>query len=195
MDLYFSCGYGVRHFVENEMRFWDVTKILRTAYDTLLGFLVTLKYYFSPAITYQYPKEKKPVPERFRGILAFHPEICISCEMCVRVCPSDVISMAWERNEATKKKDLLWYQIDYAKCNVCRLCEEVCPTKIKSIHHTNEYEMVFEKRDDFIVKWGPSTEDTVTGGAAKQSWFPFTREAREDLKKKGKTPVAGKGTR
>ncbi len=161
------------------MKFWDVRSILKAAWNTLQGFLVTLKYYFSPAITYQYPREKKPIAERFRGTLAFHPEICISCEMCVRVCPSDVISMAWQRNEATKKKDLLWYQIDFAKCNVCRLCEEVCPTKIKSIHHTNEYEMVFDTRDDFIVRWTPTTQDTVSPGPKAQAWFPLSRQGRE----------------
>jgi len=175
------------------MKFWDIKEIIKAAYDTLQGFLVTLKYYFSPAVTYQYPKEKKPIAERFRGVLAFHPEICISCEMCVRVCPSDVISMAWQRNEATKKKDLLWFQIDYAKCNVCRLCEEVCPTKIKSIHHTIEYEMVFEKREDFLVRWGPSTADTVTGGAKSQDWYPFTAAGRKEAnqtKKPGKEVAA-----
>ena len=166
------------------MKFWDVPSIFRGLWDTWKGLLVTLKYYFTPAHTYQVPKEKKPIPDRFRGVLSFHPEICISCEMCVRVCPSDVISMAWVRNEQTKKKDLLWYQIDFAKCNVCRLCEEVCPTKIKSIHHSLEYEIVFDDRRDFIVKWGPSADDTVTGGAKAQAWYRFMPEGRKERVKK-----------
>ncbi len=159
--------------------FWDLRRIFRDLWATFQGMLVTLKYYFSPAETYQFPNERKPIPERFRGVLSFHPEICISCEMCVRVCPSDVISMEWARNEQTKKKDLLWYQIDFAKCNVCRLCEEVCPTKVKSIHHSNEFEILFDDRKDFLVKWGPTTEDTVTPGPKAQPWVRFMPEGRK----------------
>jgi formate hydrogenlyase subunit 6/NADH:ubiquinone oxidoreductase subunit I len=154
--------------------FWNIKGIFRVAISTLKGMLVTLKYYlFVPAHTYQFPKEKKPVPERFRGVLSFHPEVCISCEMCVRVCPSDVISMEWKRNEQTKKKDLIWYQVDFAKCNVCRLCEEVCPTKVKSIHHSNEYEVVFDNRGSALVKWGPTDQDTVAKGPEAQEWYRF----------------------
>lgn len=159
--------------------FWDLKKIFNVAYATWKGFFVTLRYYFKPAHTFQFPKEKKPIPERFRGVLSFHPEICISCEMCVRVCPSDVISMEWVRNDATKKKDLIWYQIDFAKCNVCRLCEEACPTKVKSIHHSNEYEVVFDNRKDFLVKWGPTTQDTIGTGVEAQEWYRFMPDGKK----------------
>ncbi len=153
--------------------FWDLPKIFRISKALIKGMFLTLRYMFTPAITYQFPKEKRETAERFRGVLSFHPEICISCEMCVRVCPSDVISMEWVRNETTKKKDLTWYQIDYAKCNVCKLCEEVCPTKVKSVHHSNEYEVVFEDRKDAIVRWNPSTKDTVSKGPEAQEWYRF----------------------
>jgi NADH-quinone oxidoreductase chain I len=158
--------------------FWNLRTIFRVSKALAKGMWLTLRYHFRPAITFQYPHEKKPLAERFRGVLSFHPEICISCEMCVRVCPSDVISMEWKRNEETKKKDLLWYQIDYGKCNVCRLCEEACPTKIKSVHHSNEYELVFEDRKDFVVRWGPTQEDTL-GGPEKQEWFRFMPDGKK----------------
>ena len=135
--------------------------------------MTTLKHYFKPAHTFQFPKEKKPIPERFRGVLSFHPEICIVCDMCVRVCPSDVISIKWSRNEETKKKQLDYYQIDMAKCNVCRLCEEACPTKVKSIHHSNEYEVVFDNRKDFLIQWKASKEDSVTPGVKAQEWYRY----------------------
>ncbi|MCG3203552.1 MAG: NAD(P)H-quinone oxidoreductase subunit I [Elusimicrobia bacterium] len=160
--------------------FWDLKKIFRITTGTLKGMMITLKYYFQPAVTFQFPRERKPTPERFRGVLSFHPEVCISCEMCVRVCPSDVISMEWVRNEETKKKDLKWYQIDFSKCNVCRLCEEACPTKVKSIHHSNEYEVVFEGRKDFLVKWGPTTQDTVEAGPKAQEWYRFMPDGRRE---------------
>lgn len=176
------------------MRFWDIKGIFNVALSTWKGMMVTLRYYFTSAHTFQFPKEKKPVPERFRGVLSFHPEICISCEMCVRVCPSDVISMEWVRNEETKKKDLVWYQIDFAKCNVCRLCEEVCPTKVKSVHHSNEYEVVFEGRKDFLVKWGPTTADTVDAGAKAQEWWRYMPDGRREQIAKPSEPAPEKAS-
>jgi len=56
------------------------------------------------------------------------------------------------RNEAGKKI-IQNYTIDFGKCNWCRLCEEACPTNPKSVHHTNEYEMMFMSRDDFKITW------------------------------------------
>jgi len=153
--------------------FWDLRKIFRVCWALAKGYWVTLKYSFKPTITFQFPQEKKPIAERFRGVLSFHPEICISCDMCARVCPSDVISLKWTRNEQTKKKDLDWYQIDYAKCNVCRLCEEICPTKNKSVRHSNEYEITFDNRKDTIVRWNPSKDDTFNAGPEKQAWFRY----------------------
>lgn len=163
--------------------FWDLKTIFRVTKAIVKGHLLTLKYYFKPAHTFQFPQERKPIPERFRGVLSFHPEICISCEMCVRVCPSDVISMEWQRNEETKKKDLVWYQIDFAKCNVCRLCEEACPTKVKSVHHSNEYEVVFEGRKDALVRWGAATKDTVNGGPQAQEWYRFMPDGKKEVLK------------
>ena len=164
--------------------FWDLKLIFRKSWDLVLGFMVTLKYYFLPAITFSYPREKKPVPTRFRGVLSFHPETCIACDMCVRVCPSDVISLSFTRNEQTKRKDLNWYQIDFAKCNFCRLCEEACPTKEKSIHHSNEYEMTFDGREDFIVRWAPGGPNTKDGKPQSQAWYRYMTDGRKELQKR-----------
>ena len=51
--------------------FWNLKTIFRVAWATAKGMMVTLRYYFTPAITYQFPKERKPIPERFRGVERF----------------------------------------------------------------------------------------------------------------------------
>ena len=112
---------------------------------------------WQPKVTYQYPKEKPPVPERFRGMLTFHIEECIACDLCVRACPSACIDLTSERN-AAGKKIIQNYTIDFGKCNWCRLCEEACPTNPKSVHHTMEYEMMFMSRDDFKITWTKDAE-------------------------------------
>jgi NADH-quinone oxidoreductase subunit I len=143
-----------------------------TAVALAKGLGVTLRGLFSPAVTVQYPYEKLNLADRFRGALAFHPDICISCDMCVRACPSDCISLESRRNPETQKKDLIWYKIDFGKCNFCRLCEEICPTKPKSVHHTKEYELTFTSRNDYVVEWRPEVPQPH-GSDPGQVWSKF----------------------
>jgi NAD(P)H-quinone oxidoreductase subunit I len=146
----------------------------RVTVGLLKGLRVTLAHLFQPAITVQYPYEKLTLSDRYRGALAFHPDLCISCDMCVRVCPSACISLEAGRNEETKKKDLHWYRIDFAKCNFCRLCEEICPTKVKSVHHTQEYELSFTDRKDFVVEWRPEVPQPAASEPG-QVWSRFLK--------------------
>lgn len=153
--------------------------MFRSAWALLKGLAVTFKYMLSPAITVQYPREKIPLAEGFRGALAFHPDVCISCDMCVRVCPSNCISLEATRNETTGKKDLKWYKIDFAKCNFCRLCEEICPTEPKAVHHTKAFELTFTRREDFVMEWRPEVPQP-RGHEPGQVWSKFlTREKAE----------------
>lgn len=160
--------------------------IFQVTVGLLKGMKVTLIHLFQPALTVQYPYEKLPPSDRFRGSLAFHPDICISCEMCVRACPSACISLEAKRNEAGKK-DLAWYQIDFAKCNYCRLCEEVCPTKQKSIHHTREYELTFTSREEFMVRWTPDVPQPQ-GSAPGQLWSRYLTQGQKKADPRGDAP-------
>jgi len=153
-------------------------RIFDTTRGLLSGLWVTAKHLFLPAITVQYPYEKLSLSERYRGALAFHPEVCISCEMCVRACPSGCISLEARRNEVTKKKDLDWYKIDFGKCNYCRLCEEICPTKPKSVHHTREYELTFNRREDFMIEWTPGRPQPA-GSDPGQEWNRFLTQGQK----------------
>ncbi|MBI5631579.1 MAG: NADH-quinone oxidoreductase subunit I [Elusimicrobia bacterium] len=119
------------------------------------GLLVTLRYLFKPSVTVHYPDEKLVPFEKFRGVLLFDPETCISCNLCVKACPSNCIALENATNPETKKKiaKVDWYSIDFGKCNFCRLCEESCPTKPKSVWHALDYELVFNKRDEMVRCW------------------------------------------
>jgi NAD(P)H-quinone oxidoreductase subunit I len=158
--------------------------IFNVSVALMKGMGVTLKYLFQPSVTVQYPFEKLSLSDRYRGALAFHPDICISCEMCVRACPSACIDLEAKRNEETKKKDLKWYSIDFGKCNYCRLCEEICPTKPKAVHHTKEYELTFTDRNDFTIMWTPENPQPQ-GSDRGQVWDKF-------MTKIGMPPAADK---
>jgi NADH-quinone oxidoreductase subunit I len=148
--------------------------VFRITSGLLTGLKVTWLEMFQPKVTLQYPYEKPKLSDRFRGMLTFHIDECIACDLCVRACPSNCIALVSERN-AAGKKEIQNYTIDFGKCNWCRLCEEACPTPIKSVHHTDEYEMMFMSRDDFKITWtknakGEPLEPINAAGKPMKPW-------------------------
>jgi NAD(P)H-quinone oxidoreductase subunit I len=94
----------------------------------------------------QYPYEKLIPSERFRGRIHFEFDKCISCEVCVRVCPINLPVVDWEFNKETKKKQLKHYSIDFGVCIFCGNCVEYCPTNCLSM--TEEYELAAYERHE-----------------------------------------------
>jgi NAD(P)H-quinone oxidoreductase subunit I len=103
------------------------------------GLAVTFDHMQRRPITVQYPYEKLIPSERWRGRIHFEFDKCISCEVCVRVCPINLPVVDWEFNRETKKKQLKHYSIDFGVCIFCGNCVEYCPTNCLSM--TEEYEM------------------------------------------------------
>ncbi len=103
------------------------------------GLSVTFDHMSRRPITVQYPYEKLIPSERFRGRIQFEFDKCISCEVCVRVCPINLPVVDWEFNKELKKKQLKHYSIDFGVCIFCANCVEYCPTNCLSV--TEEYEL------------------------------------------------------
>lgn len=103
------------------------------------GLAVTFDHMSRRPVTVQYPYEKLIPSERFRGRIHFEFDKCISCEVCVRVCPINLPVVDWEFNSASKKKQLKHYSIDFGVCIFCGNCVEYCPTNCLSM--TEEYEL------------------------------------------------------
>jgi NAD(P)H-quinone oxidoreductase subunit I len=103
------------------------------------GLSVTFDHMHRRPITVQYPYEKLIPSERFRGRIHFEFDKCISCEVCVRVCPINLPVVDWEYNKEAKKKQLKHYSIDFGVCIFCGNCVEFCPTNCLSF--TEEYEL------------------------------------------------------
>lgn len=110
------------------------------------GLSVTFDHMRRRPITVQYPYEKLIPSERFRGRIHFEFDKCISCEVCVRVCPINLPVVDWEFNKETKKKKLKHYSIDFGVCIFCGNCVEFCPTNCLSM--TEEYELAAYDRHE-----------------------------------------------
>jgi NADH-quinone oxidoreductase subunit I len=117
------------------------------------GMWLTLKYFFKPKYTIEYPFEKYPQSPRFRGLHALRrypngEERCIACKLCEAVCPALAITIDSEQR-ADGSRRTTRYDIDLFKCIYCGFCEESCP--VDSIVETHIYEYHFEKRGENIV--------------------------------------------
>ncbi|MBC7968693.1 MAG: NAD(P)H-quinone oxidoreductase subunit I [Verrucomicrobia bacterium] len=110
------------------------------------GLAVTFDHMQRRPVTVQYPYEKLIPSERFRGRIHFEFDKCISCEVCVRVCPINLPVVDWEFNPETKKKKLNHYSIDFGVCIFCGNCVEYCPTNCLSM--TEEYELAAYDRHE-----------------------------------------------
>jgi NAD(P)H-quinone oxidoreductase subunit I len=110
------------------------------------GFAVTFDHMQRRPITVQYPYEKLIPSERYRGRIHFEFDKCISCEVCVRVCPINLPVVDWEFNKEAKKKELKHYSIDFGVCIFCANCVEYCPTNCLSM--TEEYELATYDRHE-----------------------------------------------
>ena len=121
--------------------------------ELLAGLSLTMRYFFRPGITINYPDEKTPKSPRFRGLHALRrypngEERCIACKLCEAVCPALAITI-----ESTQREDggrrTTAYDIDLFKCIYCGFCEESCP--VDSIVLTDFLEYHMESREEGIL--------------------------------------------
>jgi len=135
--------------MDNFVRFLKSLTLL----ELLKGMSVTGRHLFSRKITIQYPEEKTPQSNRFRGLHALRrypngEERCIACKLCEAVCPALAITIeAEEREDGTRRTTR--YDIDLFKCIYCGFCEESCP--VDSIVETRIFEYAFENRGENIM--------------------------------------------
>ena len=118
--------------------------------DMLKGLALTGRHFLKPTITVQFPEEKTPMSNRFRGLHALRrypngEERCIACKLCEAVCPAMAITIeSVPREDGTRRTSR--YDIDLTKCIFCGFCEEACP--VDAIVETRVLEYHGEQRGD-----------------------------------------------
>jgi NADH-quinone oxidoreductase subunit I len=122
-----------------------VTETFSGFLSLLTGLRITIKEFFSPVITTQYPHQTLPIPKRFRGHieLKWNEETgkpnCTSCNICAKACPSDCIVLDGIKPAGEKTKTVTSYHLNYTLCSLCSLCVEACP--FDAIQHSNRYNL------------------------------------------------------
>jgi NADH-quinone oxidoreductase subunit I len=113
--------------------------------------VLSVRYFFKPKATLNYPFEKGPLSPRFRGehALRRYPngeERCIACKLCEAICPPQAITIEAgpRRNDGTRRTTR--YDIDMVKCIYCGLCQEACP--VDAIVEGPNFEFATETREE-----------------------------------------------
>ena len=115
------------------------------------AFVLSMRYFFTPKATLNYPFEKGALSPRFRGehALRRYPngeERCIACKLCEAICPAQAITIEAgpRRNDGTRRTTR--YDIDMVKCIYCGLCQEACP--VDAIVEGPNFEFATETREE-----------------------------------------------
>jgi NADH-quinone oxidoreductase chain I len=129
-------------------------EILAGFWSLLAGMAVTIRYFVKPVVTVQYPRAKIQMSPRYRGPVELlldpetHTHRCIACEMCSRICPSQLITVEGVKLPGAKQKVPTKYVHEFYYCSLCGLCVEVCPTA--ALQFSKDYRMAGYRREDAI---------------------------------------------
>src|ERR1700751_2758632 len=116
------------------------------------AFFLSMRYFFKPKVTVNYPFEKGPISPRFRGehALRRYPngeERCIACKLCEAICPALAITIEAEPRDDGSRRTTR-YDIDMTKCIYCGLCQEACP--VDAIVEGPNFEFAAETREELM---------------------------------------------
>lgn len=135
------------------------------------GMSTTLRQSMSRPITIEYPEEKVPVSQRYRGRHYLRRyenglERCIGCQLCSASCPVGCILVIAAENTVEHRvspgeRYAKVYEINELRCIFCGYCEEACP--VQAITLGPEYELSDTSREEFIYTKERLLEPDPTG--------------------------------
>ena len=112
-------------------KFFRHVKVLYLGFISLLiGMKVTIKNYFAPSVTLDYPSKKQPMTANYRGMVDLKPEACVICYMCIKICPVAALDLTHKQTvvQDKKKNEITKFTYNAELCCFCGLCDEICPT-------------------------------------------------------------------
>ena len=91
---------------------------------------VTIRNFFAPTVTLEYPLKKQPMTANFRGMVDLKPQACVICYQCIKICPTAALYLFHKQTVVSdkKKNEITKFTYNAELCCFCGLCDEICPT-------------------------------------------------------------------
>ena len=163
---------------------------------------------FSKPSTNPYPFAPAPAKPNYRGRIVFHPDKCINCNMCERVCAGQAIS---HTSEPCEGGEMVTRQFYLGSCTFCAHCVAFC--NHGAIEMSDDYHMVadyyhapsFEEGEEALIVTGkvfkkapvkkappaaPKAEVKAAVADAKADMKEAVKEAKAEVKEAVKEAVA-----
>ncbi|MCR5664558.1 MAG: 4Fe-4S binding protein [Oscillospiraceae bacterium] len=93
-----------------------------------------------------YPVKPSEAAPNYRGRIAFHPDKCINCNMCERVCSGNAIT---HTSVPAEGGELITRTFYLGSCTFCATCADFCDHD--AIEFTGDYHMIATKEEDLMV--------------------------------------------
>jgi NADH-quinone oxidoreductase subunit I len=157
--------------------------------DILKGMFLTLRRLFTPAVTRQYPEEKRAPFPGFRGKHALVRDEqtgrakCVGCLKCALVCPSRCITLDYREQEGGARI-VTKFIIEAARCVYCGYCVEVCPVCALVLTEVSEYsaysraELSFDEAR-LLANWDAFAASRDAGTYFNKFWRPEGLDIRK----------------
>ena len=129
---------------------------------------------FSNSSCDMYPVKPSEAAPRYRGRIVYHPDKCINCMMCERVCSGNAITHTIEKTEEGDRVTRTFY---LGSCTFCATCADFC--NHGAIEFTGDYHMVATKEEDLMVTGTFIKKPPVKKAAPPKPAAPAAPKAEE----------------
>ena len=103
---------------------------------------------FRKPSTENFPAEVPEAAEGYRGRIVYHPDLCINCGMCMRVCAPQAMTKTVVPLENGDQE--ITMEFNLGSCTFCQMCADFCSRH--AIEMSRDYLMVAEDEKDLVVK-------------------------------------------
>jgi NADH-quinone oxidoreductase subunit I len=137
----------------------SVNVVFRSIVQVVQAMGITLRAFFTPPLTVQYPEQPIAVYPRFRARHELRRydnglERCIGCCLCEAACPTGAIHVEAAENDprhphSPGERYARLYEVNLMRCVFCGDCETACPVEAIVLGH--DFELAVYNRDGFLL--------------------------------------------